>query len=90
MADTPDLGSGAARCAGSTPAPSTLFASTKRSRKVVAATYGPDAGFNRNNYVSIFLRVRSFSISLVRDLMRRSPSLRPFQANFRFFKKANL
>jgi hypothetical protein len=25
MADTPDLGSGAARCAGSTPAPSTLF-----------------------------------------------------------------
>ena len=26
MADTPDLGSGAARCAGSTPAPSTLFA----------------------------------------------------------------
>jgi hypothetical protein len=26
MADTPDLGSGAARCAGSTPAPSTLLA----------------------------------------------------------------
>jgi len=30
MADTPDLGSGAARCAGSTPAPSTLFAQSEK------------------------------------------------------------
>ena len=33
MADTLDLGSSAARCAGSTPAPSTLFANVIRSRK---------------------------------------------------------
>ena len=36
MADTLDLGSSAARCAGSTPAPSTLFMRVARARKVLA------------------------------------------------------
>lgn len=41
MADTPDLGSGAARCAGSTPAPSTLFA---QSAKELAGIHCAEAG----------------------------------------------
>jgi hypothetical protein len=39
MADTPDLGSGAARCAGSTPAPSTLFANGAEN---LAVTHYPE------------------------------------------------
>jgi hypothetical protein len=41
MADTPDLGSGAARCAGSTPAPSTLFTRGQSTRLADLGKSGP-------------------------------------------------
>ena len=41
MADTLDLGSSAARCAGSTPAPSTLFSSQK---KLIVIHYAETGG----------------------------------------------